>query len=163
MFAVLKTGGKQYRVSPKDIIEVEKLESEIGATIVLNDVVLFNDGTNTQIGTPNVDGIAVSAEVINQKKGEKVIIFKKKRRHNYRRTRGHRQNITVLKISEIGKELTAKAAPKKAENADKAETAPKKATAKKAEAKAETAKTPAKAKEASAKKTTKTTKASKSE
>jgi large subunit ribosomal protein L21 len=150
MFAVVKTGGKQYKVSANNIIEVEKLEAEIGATVLLNDVVLFNDGSANHVGMPTVSGVAVAAEVLNQKKGEKVLVFKKRRRHNYRRKNGHRQPITVLKIAEIGKGLTAKAAPKKAEVA---------AEAKPAKAKKETTK--ADAEKAPAKKTTKTTKAKK--
>ncbi len=147
MFAVIKTGGKQYKVSPSNIIEVEKLDAEIGATILLDNVVLFNNGSTDQIGAPTVAGVSVAAEVLNQKKGDKVIVFKKKRRHNYRRKNGHRQPITVLKIAEIGTGLKAKAAPAKA------------ATEAKAEKKVETKK-PAKTAE---KKTTKTTKAKKAE
>lgn len=149
MFAVVKTGGKQYKVSPTNIIEVEKLDAEIGATILLDNVVLFNDGSNNKVGAPTVAGVAVAAEVLNQKKGEKVIVFKKRRRHNYRRKNGHRQPITVLKIAEIGTGLQAKAAPKKAATEATAE---KKAAPKKAASKA-----------SAEKKTTKTTKAKKAE
>ncbi len=148
MFAVVRTGGKQYKVSPSNIIEVEKLEAEIGATILLDEVVLFNDGSANSVGAPTVTGVSVAAEVLNQKKGEKVLVFKKKRRHNYRRKNGHRQPITVLKIAEIGKGLTAKAAPKKAEQ-PAAEAKPAKAK------KVTTATAP---KKAAAKKTTKTSK-----
>ena len=151
MFAVVKTGGKQYKVSPNNIIEVEKLEAEIGSTILLNEVVLFNDGANAQVGKPTVEGISVAAEVLNQKKGPKVLVFKKKRRHNYRRKNGHRQPITVLKIAGIGKGLSAKAAPKKVETA---------ADAAKAETKKSATKKPA-AKTAEKKTTTKTAKAKK--
>jgi large subunit ribosomal protein L21 len=157
MFAVVKTGGKQYKVSPNNIIEVEKLEAEVGATILLNEVVLFNDGTNAQVGKPTVEGVAVSAEVLNQKKGEKVIIFKKKRRHNYRRKNGHRQLITVLKIAGIGKGLSAKSAPAKVANAaDAAKATKNSAGTKKSAEKKPAAKT-------ADKKTTKTTKAKKAE
>ncbi len=160
MFAVVRTGGKQYKVSPSNIIEVEKLEAEIGSTILLDEVILFNDGTNALVGAPTVSGISVAAEVLNQKKGDKVIVFKKKRRHNYRRKNGHRQLITVLKIAEIGKGLTAKAAPKKVENAaDAAKTT--KAAPKKAAATATKKPAEAKAKTAEKKTTTKTTKAKK--
>jgi large subunit ribosomal protein L21 len=148
MFAVVKTGGKQYKVSPSNIIEVEKLDAEIGATILLDNVVLFNDGSSNKVGTPTVAGVAVAAEVLNQKKGDKVLVFKKRRRHNYRRKNGHRQPITVLKIAEIGTGLKAKAA------------APKAATEAKVEKKAATKKT---AKASTEKKTTKTTKAKKAE
>jgi large subunit ribosomal protein L21 len=97
MFAVIKTGGKQYRVVSGDVIKVEKLEGEAGATIALDQVLMLGD----TIGTPLVAGATVSAEVIAQDRGPKVIIFKKKRRQNYRRKNGHRQDLTVLRITEI--------------------------------------------------------------
>jgi large subunit ribosomal protein L21 len=97
MFAVIKTGGKQYRVVSGDVIKVEKLEAEAGATIALDQVLMLGD----TIGTPLVAGATVSAEVIAQDRGPKVIIFKKKRRQNYRRKNGHRQDLTVLRITEI--------------------------------------------------------------
>jgi len=101
MYAVVKTGGKQYKVAQGDIIEVEKLEVEAGKVIDLNEVLLVGEASNVKVGTPMLAGASVKAEVLNQKKGDKVIVFKKKRRHNYRRTKGHRQNLTVLKITEI--------------------------------------------------------------
>jgi large subunit ribosomal protein L21 len=97
MFAVIKTGGKQYRVASGDVIKVERLEAEAGDTIAL-DQVLMIDGA---IGTPLVAGASVAAEVIAQDRGPKLIIFKKKRRQNYRRKNGHRQDLTVLRITEI--------------------------------------------------------------
>ena len=97
MFAVIKTGGKQYRVVSGDVIKVEKLEGEAGATIALDQVLMLGD----TIGTPLVAGATVSAEVIAQDRGPKIIIFKKKRRQNYRRKNGHRQDLTVLRITEI--------------------------------------------------------------
>jgi large subunit ribosomal protein L21 len=97
MFAVIKTGGKQYRVVSGDVIKVEKLEVEAGATIALDQVLMLGD----TIGTPLIAGASVSAEVIAQDRGPKVIIFKKKRRQNYRRKNGHRQDLTVLRITEI--------------------------------------------------------------
>ena len=97
MFAVIKTGGKQYRVVSGDVIKVEKLEGEAGSTIALDQVLMLGD----TIGTPLVAGASVSAEVIAQDRGPKVIIFKKKRRQNYRRKNGHRQDLTVLRITEI--------------------------------------------------------------
>ena len=97
MFAVIKTGGKQYRVVSGDVIKVEKLEAEAGATIALDQVLMLGD----TIGTPLVAGATVSAEVIAQDRGPKVIIFKKKRRQNYRRKNGHRQDLTVLRITGI--------------------------------------------------------------
>ncbi len=136
MFAVVKTGGKQYRVAKDDVIKVEKLEGEAGSKIVLEDVLMVSDGDKPTVGSPLVEGAAVEAEVLEQGKGEKIIVFKKKRRHNYRRKRGHRQELTVLRITDItvggAKKAKAKAAEKKAP-AKKA--AAKKATAKKAAAK----------------------------
>lgn len=136
MFAVVKTGGKQYRVAKDDIIKVEKLEGEAGAKIVLDDVLMVSDGKKPTVGAPLVEGAAVEAEVLEQGRGEKIVVFKKKRRHNYRRKRGHRQELTVLRITDItvggAKKASAKAAEKKAP-AKKA--AAKKATAKKAAAK----------------------------
>ena len=97
MFAVIKTGGKQYRVASGDVIKVEKLEAEAGSTVTL-DQVLMVDG---KIGTPLVADALVSAEVIAQDRGPKIIVFKKKRRQNYRRKKGHRQDLTVLRITGI--------------------------------------------------------------
>lgn len=101
MFAVIKTGGKQYKVATNDIILVEKLEAEEGASISLNDVLMIGEGGNITVGAPVVKGASVTAKVVEQRKGDKVIIFKKNRRHNYRRKRGHRQFVTVLKIEGI--------------------------------------------------------------
>ena len=139
MYAVVKTGGKQYRVAKDDVLTIEKLDGEAGAVIELEQVLAINDGKGLTIGTPMIDGARVAATVLEQKKGEKVLIFKKKRRQNYRRTKGHRQQLTVIRISDIlakgQKAVAAKAAP--ATDAD--------APAKKAPAKAK-AKAPAKAK-----------------
>jgi large subunit ribosomal protein L21 len=101
MFAVIKTGGKQYKVATNDIILVEKLEAEEGASVALNEVLMIGEGGNITVGTPVVKGATVTAKVVEQRKGDKVIIFKKNRRHNYRRKRGHRQFVTVLKIEGI--------------------------------------------------------------
>ena len=101
MYAVIKTGGKQYRVQQNDIIEVELLEAEIGASITLDEVLLVGDEGKSKIGAPTVAGATVKADVLNQKRGDKIIVFKKKRRQNYRRKNGHRQSITVLKITAI--------------------------------------------------------------
>ena len=98
MFAIVRTGGKQYRVSPGDKIVVEKLPGEAGESITLSDVLLAGDGSDLK-GT---DGLTVAAEIIAQAKGEKVIVFKKRRRHNYRRKNGHRQQHTILKIVSVG-------------------------------------------------------------
>ena len=97
MYAVIKTGGKQYRVTKDDIIEVEKLDAAIGGSVTLDHVLLVG----SKIGTPTVAGASVKATVLNQKKDDKIIVFKKKRRQNYRRKNGHRQNLTVLKITDI--------------------------------------------------------------
>jgi large subunit ribosomal protein L21 len=156
MYALVRTGGKQYRVSKDDTILVERIAADEGAEVILDDVVMLGDGDKVTIGTPRVDGAAVSATVMRQTRGPKIIIFRRKRRTNHRRTQGHRQDLTLLKINAIaedGKSLAAKAAPKKAA-AKKAEAAPKTAAAKKAAPKAEAKAAPAKkaaAKKAAAK------------
>ena len=108
MFAVVRTGGKQYRVAAGDKIAVEKLAGEAGDKITLGDVLLAGDAGEIK----DAAGVVVSAEIIAQAKSEKVIVFKKRRRHNYRRKKGHRQQHTILRILSIGGE-GAKAAPKK--------------------------------------------------
>ncbi|HUY28457.1 MAG TPA: 50S ribosomal protein L21 [Candidatus Binataceae bacterium] len=100
MFAILKTGGKQYRVGVGDQIIVERLEGDVGARISLTEVLALG-GEAPRVGTPTIAGAAVSAKIVQQPRGTKVIVFKKKRRKNYRRKRGHRQELTVLKIEEI--------------------------------------------------------------
>ena len=123
MYALVKTGGKQYRVSRDDTILVERIAAEEGAEIFLNDVVMLGDGDKVTIGTPKVDGAAVSATVVRQTRGPKIIIFRRKRRKNHRRTQGHRQDLTLLKINDIAedakklvpaKPIAKKAAPKAA-------------------------------------------------
>ena len=125
MYAVIQTGGKQYRVANGDVITVEKLEGEAGSTLAIEPVLMVNDGKNTQVGTPIVEGAAVTAEVVEQTRGKKIVVFKKKRRQGYQRTRGHRQELTVLRVVDVtGK---AKAPAKKAaapKVAAKDETAP---------------------------------------
>ncbi|HEX8534841.1 MAG TPA: 50S ribosomal protein L21 [Allosphingosinicella sp.] len=108
MFAVVRTGGKQYRVAAGDKIVVEKLAGEAGDTIQLGEVLLAGEGSDLR----STDGLTVSAEIIAQAKGEKVIVFKKRRRHNYRRKNGHRQQHTILRITAIGDQQAEK--PKKA-------------------------------------------------
>lgn len=98
MFAVVRTGGKQYRVAAGDKIAVEKLAGEAGDTITLGDVLLAGDGE----GLKDAAKVAVSAEIIAQAKSEKVVVFKKRRRHNYRRKNGHRQQLTLLRIVAVG-------------------------------------------------------------
>src|SRR5690242_13942777 len=133
MFAVVRTGGKQYRVHPGDKIVVEKLDGNAGDKITLGDVLLAGDGGNLQ----KTDGLTVAAEIVAQAKGEKVTVFKKRRRHNYRRKKGHRQQHTILKIVAIGDHKEQKKAPPKAEAAHKADAAP--AAPAKGKAKADTA------------------------
>ena len=94
-FAIFQTGGKQYRVKTGDVIKVEKLDAE--GDVTFDHVLMIGD----RVGTPTIDGASVIATVVEQKRADKVLVFKKKRRQNYRRTRGHRQFITVLKIKEI--------------------------------------------------------------
>jgi len=117
MFAIVRTGGKQYRVAAGDKIAVEKIDGEAGDTVSLGDILLAGDGGEVK----SADGLVVSAEIIAQTRGEKVIVFKKRRRHNYRRRNGHRQSLTLLRILAVGD--AKKAAPKK-EAAPKAEAAP---------------------------------------
>jgi large subunit ribosomal protein L21 len=100
MFAIVKTGGKQYRVGVGDQITVERLVGEVGAAVSLEEVLALG-GDTPQVGTPVVAGASVRAKIVQQARGTKVIVFKKKRRKNYRRKRGHRQELTVLKIEEI--------------------------------------------------------------
>jgi len=115
MYAVVKTGGKQYRVARNDVIIVERLAAEAGADIELDQVLLLNDGKDTMIGTPLVEGARVAATVLDQSRADKIIVFKKKRRKDYRRTRGHRQLVTVLRITGIlGKGQKPSAAKAKA-------------------------------------------------
>ena len=122
MFAVVRTGGKQYRVHPGDKIVVEKLDGNAGDKVTLGDVLLAGDGGNLK----SASGLTVAAEIVAQAKGEKVTVFKKRRRHNYRRKKGHRQQHTILKIVAIGDHKEQKAAPTKAEGkTHNAETAPK--------------------------------------
>ena len=159
MYALVRTGGKQYRVAKDDTILVERISADEGAEIILDDIVMLGDGDKVTIGTPRVEGAAVSATVVRQTRGPKIIIFRRKRRKNHRRTQGHRQDLTLLKINAIaedGKALAPKAAPKKAAAKAEAKAAPKKVAAK-AEAKAAPKKAAAKkapAKKAAAKKAT---------
>lgn len=101
MYAVVKTGGKQYRVTPGDSIEVEKLPHEVGEQVELDQVLLVVDGSGAEIGRPLVEGARVKATVTRQAKGRKVIIFKYSAHRRYRRKRGHRQTFTRLRIDEI--------------------------------------------------------------
>ena len=157
MYALVKTGGKQYRVAKDDTILVERIAADEGAQVILDDVVMLGDGDKVTIGTPTIAGAAVRATVMRQTRGPKIIIFRRKRRKNHRRTQGHRQDLTLLRINDIAedaKKLTKPAAPKPA--ASKNSAGQKKAAAKKAKAKAASKKAAPKAavsKKATAKKT----------
>lgn len=142
MFAVIRTGGKQYRVAPNDIIEIEKIAGEPGDIVQLGDVLMLAGEGDPKTGSP-VAGASVAAEVLEQKRADKIIVFKKKRRQGYRRTRGHRQMLTALRITEIltdGKKpskAAAKPAPVKTETKAAEKPAEAKPAAKQAEKKAE--------------------------
>jgi len=101
MYAVIKTGGKQYRVAENDVVTVERLEGAAGDKLVLDQVLAVGTGADIKIGTPLIAGATVTAELVKQARGDKVIIFKKRRRKNSRRKNGHRQDLTVLKITGI--------------------------------------------------------------
>jgi large subunit ribosomal protein L21 len=121
MFAVIKTGGKQYRVAAEDVITVAKLEVEPGTTVTFDQVLMVSNDNGVEIGAPVVAGLTVTAEVVEHTRGEKVIAFKKRRRQNSRRKRGHRQDYTVVRITAIGGATAAK--PKKAAAKKKTEAA----------------------------------------
>ncbi len=101
MFAVVKTGGKQYKVAQGDVIQVEKLPIEAGKSIELSEVLMLCDNGNVTVGAPTIAGAKITAEVVAQDRTGKLIVFKKKRRQNYRRKKHHRQEFTVLKITAI--------------------------------------------------------------
>jgi large subunit ribosomal protein L21 len=101
MFAVIRTGGKQYRVTPNAVLKVEKLEAEPGATVTFEEILALGTEGNVTIGAPLVAGAKVTATVIAQDRLEKIIIFKKRRRQNSRRKNGHRQHVTVLRVGDI--------------------------------------------------------------
>ena len=154
MYALVKTGGKQYRVSKNDTILVERIAAEEGAEVILYDIVMLGDGDKVTIGNPRVDGAAVSATVVRQTRGPKIIIFRRKRRKNHRRTQGHRQDLTLLKINDIAEDAKklAPAKPIAKKAAPKVDNAAKKPAAKKATSKTTVAKKPA-AKKATSKTT----------
>lgn len=104
MFAVFKTGGKQYKVEVGDILPVELLNNEVGEKISFPEVLMISETKNSQVGTPFIKGAEVTAKVIKHTRGEKILIFKKRRRHNSRRLNGHKQHITLLKIEEINEQ-----------------------------------------------------------
>ena len=113
MFAVIRTGGKQYRVAPDDLVTVEKLAAEPGDAIEFDEILMVGEGAGIATGTPLVTGATVSAEVVEQNRAPKIIVFKKKRRQNYRRKKGHRQYQTVLRITAI-REAGSEAPPAEA-------------------------------------------------
>ena len=155
MYAVVKTGGKQYRVAKDDKIIVDRLESEAGDNIVLDQVLMMADGEKVMVGTPTVSGAAVGATVLRHTRGPKIMVFRRKRRKNFRRVQGHRQDLTMIQITDIAADGKIKAPAKKAAPKAEAKPAEEKAPAKKAAAtKAATTKTEAKpaAKKAEAKK-----------
>lgn len=127
MYAVVKTGGKQYRVAENDVLQIERLEGEPGDIITLEQVLMIGNGANVTVGAPLIAGASVAAQIVEQTRGPKIIIFKKRRRQNSRRKKGHRQLLTVVQVTEIltggakpsGKKAAAKkSAPKKAAAAD---------------------------------------------
>jgi large subunit ribosomal protein L21 len=137
MYAVIRTGGKQYKVAENDVIAVERLDGDAGGELTFSEVLALHDGNAAKIGAPLIDGAQVIADVLEQRKGAKIIIFKKKRRQNYRRKNGHRQLETVVRITAIldaGQPRPAakpKAEPK-SEASPEATSAAKKTPAKKA-------------------------------
>ncbi|MCP4923068.1 MAG: 50S ribosomal protein L21 [bacterium] len=160
MFAVIRTGGKQYKVAPGDVIKVEQIAAEKGETVGLDDVLLGSDGTSVRVGTPTLTDLKVQAEVLDQIRDKKVIIFKKRRRQSSQTKNGHRQNLTVLRITAVGSakaEAKKPAAAPQVKPAKAAVSAKKSATEKKvpvkaAAPKADPKKAPVKKAEASPKK-----------
>ena len=100
-YAVIRTGGKQYRVAPGDVLRIERLPGEVGASVDFEEVLLAAADGAIRIGTPLVEGARVHAEIVGQGRARKILVFKKKRRKNYRRRRGHRQSITTVRVTEI--------------------------------------------------------------
>jgi large subunit ribosomal protein L21 len=117
MYAVVKTGGKQYRVAKDDVLKIERLPGEEGDIITLDEVLMVGEGASVTVGAPLVAGAAVAAEIVEQGRGQKIVIFKKRRRQNYRRKKGHRQLLTVVRVTDIltngAKPAAKKAAAKK--------------------------------------------------
>jgi large subunit ribosomal protein L21 len=137
MYAVIRTGGKQYKVAPQDVLQIEKIEGAAGDAVRFADVLMVGGEGEPHFGSPLISGAAVSAEVVEQGRGPKVIIFKKRRRQNYRRKRGHRQDLTTVRILEILTDghtpAQAEAAPAAATEAGTGETRTAKPRKKKAE------------------------------
>lgn len=157
MFAVIQTGGKQYTVAPGDEISVEKLEGKAGDNVVIEDVLMLGGDKGVTVGAPLVKGASVVAELVESARDKKIVVFKKRRRQNYRRKAGHRQWFSKLRISEIlepgaKKPAAKKAAPAKKADDSEAKPAAKKPAAKKAAAKPAAGETKAAAKKPAAKK-----------
>jgi large subunit ribosomal protein L21 len=149
MYAVVKTGGKQYRVAKDDKIIIDHIDAETGEQVILDQVMMLADGDKVSVGAPTVKGAAVGATVLRQTRGAKIMVFRRKRRKNFRRTRGHRQDLTLIQINDIAPDGKIKPMAKtKTETTPKTEA--KAPTAKKetpkAEAKTVTKKTTAKKK-----------------
>ena len=124
MYAVIKTGGKQYRVEPNDRLRVDRLDGDPGATVDVNEVLMVGEGDTAHVGSPLVADASVKLEVVEQTRNDKIVVFKKKRRQNYRRKAGHRQDMTVVRVAEIAGPGGMKAAAAAAKPA--AKTKPKK-------------------------------------
>ena len=136
MYAVVNTGGKQYKVQQGEILRVEKIPGDVGSPVTFDRVLMFSDGENVSIGQPELDNVAVEGHIVEQGKAKKIIVFKYKRRKRYRRKQGHRQTYTAVQIDNIAtQEVKAKETPKKAD-----ETKPEAQKADKVEAKKEPAK-----------------------
>lgn len=143
MYAIVKTGGKQIKVSTGDKLRVERLAGEAGDKVSLEEILLIGDGDKVTVGTPLISGASVEAKIVEQKRDRKILVFKKKRRHNYRRKAGHRQHLTVLEITGIstdGKKASSTASKPAAKKTASAEKAPAKKPAAKTAAKKPAAK-----------------------
>lgn len=146
MYAVVKTGGKQYKVAKDDKIVVDRLEAEAGANLVLDQVLMVANGDKVDVGAPTVKDAVVGATVLRHTRGDKIMVFRRKRRKNFRRIRGHRQDLTLLQINDIAPDGKLKAAKPAAKTASKADdkAAEKPAAKKASDAKKPAAKTTAK-------------------
>ena len=147
MFAVIKTGGKQYKVAKDDVIRIEKLDAKTGSKVAFDDVLMLGDGDSNTVGTPLISGASVAGTVMDQTRNDKILIFKRKRRQGYRRLNGHRQHVTLVKITDIlstgQKPAKAEAAADDAKDEAKAKTPATKPEAKKPAKKKAPAKKPA--------------------
>ncbi|MEC8728319.1 MAG: 50S ribosomal protein L21 [Pseudomonadota bacterium] len=152
MYAVVKTGGKQYKVAKDDKIVVDRLEAEAGANLVLDQVLMVANGDKVDVGAPTVKDAVVGATVLRHTRGDKIMVFRRKRRKNFRRIRGHRQDLTLLQITDIAPDGKLKAAKPAAKTASKADDKAAEKPAKATEAKKTAAKKPAVKKASDAKK-----------